>query len=60
MHSIINDLPKDKQNTILYEAEAKAHKYMEDEDIKYGEQYIITDYLNGMIKEIFSDVVRSW
>jgi len=60
LQSLFNDLPKDKQNTIMYEAEAMAHKYMEEEDIKYGEQFIITDYLNGMIKEIFSDVVRNW
>ena len=35
-------------------------KILKEEDIKYGEQYIISDYLNGMIKELFSDVVRGW
>ena len=60
LQNLFDELPKDKQNMMLYEAEAMAHKYMKDEDIKYGEKYIISDYLNGMIKELFSDVVRGW
>jgi hypothetical protein len=57
---LYNDLPQSQQNTMMYEAESKAHKYMTENNIKYGEKFIVDNYLQELLEIKFSDVVRNW
>jgi len=60
LQRLYSELPKNQQNTMMYKAEEMAHKYMTDNKIKFGEKFIIMGYLQQMLEERFSDVVRTW
>jgi len=60
LQRMFNELPKNQQNTIMYQVEEEAHKYMKENNIKFGEKFIIDSYLNKVLEERFSDVVRNW
>jgi len=57
---LFKELPQSRQNTMMLEVEANAHKYMEDNKLKFGETFIVDSFLMEMLEEHFSDVVVSW
>ena len=60
LKQLYSELPGNEQNTMMYKAEELAHNYMIENKIKYGERFIISNYLHELLQEKFSDVVRSW
>lgn len=60
LETLYDELPEAKRNTIMYDVERLAHDYMKENNLKYGEMFIISDYLNTKMREMFSDEVRNW
>jgi len=60
LETLFDELPEAKRNRIMYDVERLAHDYMKENNLKYGEMFIISDYLNTNLRELFSDVVRNW
>ena len=60
LQRLFDELPPSQQNTIMFDVEEKAHKYMKDNDIQHGETFIIRSYLHETLEDKFSDVVRNW
>ena len=60
LETLFSELPNDIQNTIKLEAEELANEYITANDIKFGERFIIADYLNKLIEVKFSKVVEKW
>jgi len=60
LQRLFDELPKNEQNTMTFDAEEKAHQYMKDNKITHGETFIIRSYMHELMEEKFSDVVRNW
>jgi len=60
LETLFSELPNDIQNTIKLEAEELANEYITTNNIKFGERFIIADYLNKLVEQKFSEVVKNW
>ena len=53
-------LPPNEQNTLRNEAEELANKDITENNIKYGEKFIVESYLNDLLMVRFEKIVKSW